>query len=281
MKVGVYGTGTMGTGIAQAFAQAEGYDVVLIHYSNVERANLGKERIAKGLDKRVARGKITQEYADSVLAKIDTGLKDKAADCDLIVEAVAEDMKVKKKAFDELDAVCKPECLFTTSTSSLSITEIAAGVENHVLMGMHFFNPAPVMKLIEVIPGLNTPQETVDEVMKISEEIGKVPVLVDDSAGFIVNRLLIPMINEAVDVYAEGIATVEGIDTAMKLGCNHPMGPLALADSIGLDVCLAVMEVLYKETGDTKYRPIPLLRKMVRGGKLGVKSGEGFYVYNK
>ena len=281
MKVGVYGTGTMGTGIAQAFAQAEGYDVVLIHYSNVERANLGKERIAKGLSKRVARGKITQEYADSVLAKIDTGLKDKAADCDLIVEAVAEDMKVKKKAFDELDAVCKPECLFTTSTSSLSITEIAAGVENHVLMGMHFFNPAPVMKLIEVIPGLNTPQETVDEVMKISEEIGKVPVLVDDSAGFIVNRLLIPMINEAVDVYAEGIATVEGIDTAMKLGCNHPMGPLALADSIGLDVCLAVMEVLYKETGDTKYRPIPLLRKMVRGGKLGVKSGEGFYVYNK
>ena len=281
MKVGVYGTGTMGTGIAQAFAQTEGYDVVLIHYSNVERANLGKERIAKGLDKRVARGKITQEYADSVLAKIDTGLKEKAADCDLIVEAVAEDMKVKKKAFDELDAVCKPECLFTTSTSSLSITEIAAGVENHVLMGMHFFNPAPVMKLIEVIPGLNTPQEAVDEVMKISEEIGKTPVLVDDSAGFIVNRLLIPMINEAVDVYAEGIATVEGIDTAMKLGCNHPMGPLALADSIGLDVCLAVMEVLYKETGDTKYRPIPLLRKMVRGGKLGVKSGEGFYVYNK
>ena len=281
MKVGIYGTGTMGSGIAQAFAQAEGYEVVLIHYSNEERAKLGKEKIAKGLDKRVARGKITQEYADSVLAKIDTGLKDKAADCDLIVEAVAEDMKVKKKAFDELDAVCKPECLFATSTSSLSITELAAGVENHTLIGMHFFNPAPVMKLIEVIPGLNTPEEAVKEIQRISEEIGKVPVLVDDSAGFIVNRLLIPMINEAVDVYAEGIATVEGIDTAMKLGCNHPMGPLALADSIGLDVCLAVMEVLYKETGDTKYRPIPLLRKMVRGGKLGVKSGEGFYVYNK
>ena len=187
-------------------------------------------------------------------------------------------MEIKKQTFKELQAICKPEAMFATNTSSLSITEIGAGLDRPVI-GMHFFNPAPVMKLVEVIAGLNTPAEMVDKIKKVSEEIGKVPVQVEEAAGFVVNRILIPMINEAVGIYADGVASVEGIDSAMKLGANHPMGPLALGDLIGLDVCLAIMEVLYKEFGDTKYRPHPLLRKMVRGGKLGMKSGEGFYKY--
>lgn len=219
-----------------------------------------------------------QAAADAILSKITTGTKEKCGDCDLIIEAAIENMEIKKQTFKELQAICKPEAMFATNTSSLSITEIGAGLDRPVI-GMHFFNPAPVMKLVEVIAGLNTPAEMVDKIKKISEEIGKVPVQVEEAAGFVVNRILIPMINEAVGIYADGVASVEGIDSAMKLGANHPMGPLALGDLIGLDVCLAIMEVLYKEFGDTKYRPHPLLRKMVRGGKLGMKSGEGFYKY--
>ncbi|MDK4525175.1 3-hydroxybutyryl-CoA dehydrogenase [Fusobacterium necrophorum] len=277
MKVGVIGAGTMGSGIAQAFAQAEGYEVVLCDI-NDEFAARGKEKLKKGFDKRIAKGKMEQAVADSILSKITTGTKEKCGDCDLIIEAAVENMEIKKQTFKELQAICKPEAIFATNTSSLSITEIGAGLDRPVI-GMHFFNPAPVMKLVEVIAGLNTPVEMVDTIKKVSEEIGKVPVQVEEAAGFVVNRVLIPMINEAVEIYADGVASVEGIDAAMKLGANHPMGPLALGDLIGLDVCLAIMEVLYREFGDTKYRPHPLLRKMVRGGKLGMKSGEGFYKY--
>ncbi len=277
MKIGIIGAGTMGSGIAQAFAQVEGNNVLLADV-NLDLAVKGKERIAKGLQKRVDAAKMEQEAAYQVLNRINPVEKSAFSDCDLIVEAVLESMPLKKETFSALDVIAKPDCLFATNSSSLSITEIGHGLKRP-LIGMHFFNPAPVMKLVEVIPGLNTPPDLVEQVSQIARDLGKTPVVVLEAPGFVVNRILIPMINEAVGIYAEGIASVEGIDTAMKLGASHPMGPLELGDLIGLDVCLAVMDVLEEETGDTKYRAHPLLRKMVRGGRLGRKSGAGFYTY--
>ena len=279
MIVGIIGAGTMGSGIAQAFAQCEGFEVRLCDIT-AELALRGKGRIENQLMKRVQKGKMDAAAAEAVLNRITTGTKDICSDCDLIVEAAFESMDVKKQTFEELQAIAKPTCIFASNTSSLSITEIGAKLDRP-LVGMHFFNPAPVMKLVEVIAGINTPRELVDQVKAIAVSLGKTPVEVNEAAGFVVNRILIPMINEAVGVYAEGVASAEDIDTAMTLGANHPIGPLALGDMIGLDVVLAIMEVLQSETGDPKYRPHPLLRKMVRGGLLGVKSGQGFFTYSK
>lgn len=269
----------MGSGVVQAFAQA-GMPVLMKSRS---QASLDKAvaKITKGLGRLVEKGKMDQAAMDAVLANISctTEYKD-LADCDLIIEAASEDMEMKKTVFAELDKLCKAETIFATNTSSLSITEIAAATQRPAqFIGMHFFNPAPVMKLIEVIKGQKTSDEVCNCIIDLSTKMGKTPVLVNEAPGFVVNRILIPMINEACGILADGVAKAEDIDNAMKLGANHPMGPLALGDLIGLDVCLAIMEVLHREYGDDKYRPHPLLRKMVRAGLLGRKSGEGFYKY--
>ena len=277
MKVAIIGAGVMGYGIAQTFAVHKDYDVTLCDLKK-EIADKGKAQIEKSLEKLSAKGKITKEEMDAALAGITTGDNSAAADSDLLIETATEQLDLKKKVLLELDGICKQETMFATNTSSLSITELSASL-GRPMVGIHFFNPAPIMKLVEIISGLNTPPELTEKACAIVRSLGKTPVKVKDSTGFIVNRIEIPMINEAIGVLADGVASAEDIDTAMKLGVNHPMGPIELADLIGLDICLAVMETLYQDTKDSKYRPHPLLRNMVRAGWLGKKAGKGFYSY--
>lgn len=280
-KIGVLGRGTMASGIVQIFAQKD-YEVTMWVRSIDENDPRASVRpIEKGLNRLVEKERITKEDMDKTLDNISiTTSFDDLKDCDLIIEAIAEDMDLKKEFFAKLDEICKEDTILATNTSSLSITEIANATNRpDKVIGMHFFNPVPVMKLVEIIKGIATSEETKNKIYELSKELGKEPVEVEEAPGFVVNRILIPMINEAVGILAEGIASAEDIDLAMKLGANHPIGPLALADLIGLDVCLAIMEVLYEEFGDSKYRPHPLLRKMVRGGLLGRKTKKGFFEY--
>ena len=280
MNVTVIGAGTLGNGIAHVFAQS-GHAVTLVDLDQT-RLDAALGTIDKNLGRQVAKERITADDQAATLGRIatQTDLARGVAEADLVVEAATEDATLKAKIFEQIDDHAPASAILASNTSSISITQIAGATERpEQVIGMHFFNPVPVMTLVEVVRGLATSDATYETVRELSEGLGKVPVEVNDAAGFVSNRVLMPMINEAIFCVHEGVATPEAVDTVMKLGMAHPMGPLTLADFIGLDVCLAIMEVLHRELGEDKYRPCPLLRKMVAAGRLGRKSGQGFYDY--
>ena len=280
MKIAVFGAGTMGSGIAQVFA-GKGH-TVLLYASSTASAQRHKDKLAASLNKRVAKGKMTQEAADDLMSRVLVEEFEAAADADLVIECVAENMAVKKELLGRLDALCKDEAIFASNTSSLSITEMAACIpqRSDKFIGCHFFNPAQIMKLVEVTRAIQTSDETFQTAFDLMASLGKTPIAVKEGPGFVVNRILIPMMNEAMGIVADGIASPADVDVAMQLGAGMKSGPLHTADLVGHDVNLAIMETLYRETGDPKYRPHPLMRQMVRAGWLGVKTGKGFFDYD-
>lgn len=280
-KIGVVGAGTMGNGIAHVCALS-GFDVVLTDVSQ-EILDGAMEKIKKNLGRQVKKEKISQGDMDAALKRITTATElDAFKDADLVVEAVIEDLKTKREIFEKLDATCKKDCILSSNTSSISISDIAQATKRpEKVLGMHFMNPVPMMVLVELVRGKSTSEETINTAYQIAEKLGKTPVLVNDSPGFVANRILMPMINEAVWCLNEGVAKAEDVDAVMKLGMNHPMGPLALADLIGLDVCKSILDVMHEGFSDKKYAPCPLLSKKVAEGNLGRKTGKGFYEYSK